>query len=820
MGNLLQDLRYAFRMLVKNPGATAVVVLSLALGIGANSTIFSMVNALLFRPPAVSAPGRLADVWLHNKRANGFLEGYYPLNFPDYAYYRDHNSVFSGVAALAGDGTTVIWNREGRGQALQGMLVSANYFSVVGVQLETGRGFLPEDDDPGGAHAVALVSHSFAQRLGGDSQAVAASLMLNGRSCAIVGVVPDAFHNVMIGTAPEVWLPMGMQKTIMPSLDLTSRDEYFLEAYGRLKPGVTWQQAQANLSVLSQQLAKAYPETDKNFEAIPYKAALVPGPFRGFLSIITAALMAVVALVLLIACANAANLLLVQASARWREMAVRSALGAGRGLLLRQALTESVLLGCLGGAAGLLLAGIAVPLLLRLKPPGLPIALEAPLDWRVLGFTLAVGVLAGIVFGLAPALRASRLDIATRLKDSAAGGGQVRSRLRSFLVTAQVAVCLVLLIGAGLCLRSLANAQSIDPGFDTHNALVASLDLQTLGYDEARGRTLYQSLLERVSVLPGVRSASLADIMPLGTAESVEGVVIEGASTGGARGGRTELTADSVIVAPGYFRAMGIPLLHGRDFGPDDRGGTPKVVIINDTMARRAWPGQNPIGQRITRGDGKDRETLEVIGVVKTGKYRTLGEDPRPFMYHPFGQNYVPRMHLIARTAGDSASALDGMRRAVRELDPHLALYDVATLRQLMLLPLFPAHAAGLLLGVLGSIALLLATGGLYGVMSYLVAQRTREVGIRMALGARAGDVVRLVVGNGMRLALVGVAIGLAGAFAVTRLLSSLLYGIRPTDFATFAAVALALTSVACLASYVPARRATKVDPMVALRHE
>ncbi|HEV2424954.1 MAG TPA: ABC transporter permease [Terriglobia bacterium] len=816
---LAQDLRYAFRMLAKRPGATAVVVLSLALGIGANSAIFSLVNALLFRPPAVHEPGRLADIWLHNKKASGFLEGYYPLSFPDYIYYRDHNSVFSGVAALAGDGTTVIWNRNGQGEALQGILVSANYFSVVGVPLKAGRGFLPEDDAAAG-RAVALVSESFARRLGGDQEALGTTLMLNGRTCAIVGVVPGFFHNVMADIAPDLWMPMGMQTTISPSLDLTSRNENFLEVYGRLRPGVTWRQAGANLLVLSRQLAQSYPDTEKNFEAQAYRAALIPGPFRGFLSIITAALMAVVALVLLIACANAANLLLAQSSARAREMAVRSALGAGRWRLLRQPLTESVLLGCLGGAAGLLLAAIAVPLLLRLKPPGLPVEFEAPLDWRVLGFTLAAGVLAGVVFGLAPALRASRLDVSSRLKDGTAAAGQGRSRLRSFLVTAQVAVCLVLLIGAGLCLRSLGNARSIDPGFDTRNGLVASLDVETLGYDKTRGPALYQDLLGRVSALPGVRSVSMADMMPLGTAESVEGVVAEGSKTGDVHGGRTELTAGSLIVAPGYFRTMGIPLLEGRDFSAADNARAPKVVIINDTMARRAWPGRNPVGRRITRGSGKDRETLEVLGVVKTGKYRTLGEDPRPFMYHPYAQNYAPLMHLIVRTAGDNASVLDGMRRVVQALDPHLALYDVETLQQLMLLPLFPARAAGLLFGVLGTIALLLAMGGLYGVISYLVALRTHEVGIRMALGARAGDVMRLVVGNGMRLALAGVAVGLAGAFALTRLLSSLLYGIGPADLATFAAIALALSGVAFLASYIPARRATKVDPMVALRHE
>lgn len=820
MENFLQDLRYAFRMLAKHPGATAVVVLSLALGIGANSAIFSLINALLFRPPAVSDPGRVADIWLHNTKATGFLDGFDPLSFPDFTYYRDHNSVFSGVSAVAGDGATVIWNRNGQGEALHGLLVSANYFSMLGVPLEAGRGFLPEEDEAGGAHAVALVSHSFAQRLGGDKPALGATLMLNGRACSVVGVVPGSFHGVMLESAVDLWFPMGMQKTISPSFHLTSRDEGFLEAYSRLKPGVTWPQAQADLLVLSRQLAQSYPETEKDLEAIAYKAALIPGPFRGFLSIITAALMAVVGMVLLVACANAANLLLAQASARWREMAVRSALGAGRWRLLRQSLTESVLLGCLGGAAGLVLAAIAVPLLLRLKPPGLPIAFEAPLDWRVLGFTLAAGVLAGIVFGLAPALRGSRLDVVSRLKDTAAGGGDARSRLRSFLVTVQVAVCMVLLIGAGLCLRSLGNAQSIDPGFDTHNALVASLDVQTLGYDEAHGRVLYQSLLDRVSALPGVRSASLADMMPLGTAERTEGITIEGSKAAAARPGEPGISVDSVYVAPGYFRTMGIRLLRGRDFDAEDKKGAPGVVLINDVMARRFWPGHDPVGAQITSGQGKDRETAEVIGVVKSGKYRTIGENPRPFMYRPFGQYWIPQMHLIVRTAGDTATVLNEMRRAVQEIDPHLALYDAETLQQLMLLPLFPAHAAGLLLGVFGSIALLLAMGGLYGVMSYLVAQRTHEVGIRMALGARAGDVVRLIVRNGLRLALAGVAIGLAGAFAVTRLLSSLLYGIRPTDFATFAAVAVALTSAACLASYVPARRATKVDPMIALRHE
>jgi putative ABC transport system permease protein len=809
-------------MLVKNAGATSLVVLSLALGIGANTTIFSVVNSLQFRPPSVEQPSRLLDVWLHNEKESGAFSGYSPLNFPDFAYYREHNSVFSGLTAEAGDGTTLIWSRDGQGEAIHGMLVSSNFFSVLGVTPQLGRAFLPEEDTPGGAQPVAMVSHAFwQQRLGGDTS-LSKRIMLNGRAYTVVGVVPASFHGVLIGSAPDVWVPLSMQPAVTPGADLTSRSYNWLNVYGRLKPGITRLQAQADLLVLSQQLARSYPDSNKDIEALAYAATLVPGPFRGFLSMITAALMAVVGLVLLIGCANAANLLLAQASGRSREMSVRSALGASRWRLLRQSLTESVLLGCFGGLAGLLLASMAAPLLLRLKPTNIPVSLQIPVDGRVLVFTLAVSVLTGVIFGLAPALRASRLDLASSLKDGTPSSGQRRSRLRSALVTAQVAVCLVLLIGAGLCLRSLSNAQSIDPGFDVNNALVASLDVDTFGYNEARGRDLYRDLLDRVAELPGVRAGSLSEMLPLGTAERTEGVTIEGSPALGL-GESGPAAVDDVSVAPNYFRTMGIPLLEGRDFTARDIQGAPRVVIINDVMAARFWPHQNPIGRHVIMGGPEDpaaRQVCEVIGVAKAGKYRTLGEDPQPFMYKPYWQNYVPRVRLIVRTEGDTDAVLSGLRRAVQQLDPNLALYDIETLKQLMVLQLFPAHATALLLGVFGGLALLLAMAGLYGVMSYLVAERTHEVGIRMALGAHARDVLKLVVGNGMRLALVGVVLGLAGAFAITRLLSSLLYGIQPTDFLTFSGVSVMLAGVAFLASYFPARRATKVDPMVALRRE
>jgi putative ABC transport system permease protein len=822
MGTSGQDVRYGLRMLGKNPGATAVVVLSLALGIGANSTIFTVVNALLFQPPKVDRPGRLVDVWLRNTKRGGF-ESFSPLSYPDFAYYRDHNSAFSGVAGSNGDGTTLMWSRDGQGQALQGMLVSANYFSVLGVRPELGRGFLPDEDRPGGAQPVAVVSHAFWERhLGGDKAALGRAITLDGHAFSVVGVMPASFGNVMIGFRTDVWVPMSVQPIVAPGFSLTSRDSFWLEAYGRLKPGVTVQQAQADLKVLSGQLAAAFPASNKDMEATGYEAALIPGPFRGYVAKITAALMALVGLVLLIACANAANLLLAQASRRRREMAVRTAIGASRWRLMRQTLTESILLGCLGGAVGLVFAAEAAPLLARLVPPSIPIAIQIAIDWRVLVFTMAAAVVAGLAFGLAPALRSSRHDLSTNLKEGSHSAGDGKSRLRSVLVTAQVAVCLVLLVGATLCVRSLLNAQSIDPGFEIHNALVASINVETLGYDEERGRALYQNLLDRLAAVPGVRAVGLAQMLPLEPSERMEGFSLEGAKAPERSKGESAFFVEDDLIAPGYFRAMGIPLLRGRDFTVRDGKGAPPVVIINEAMAKRYWPGQDPLGRRIIMGGAdnpKNRQVCEVIGVVKTGKYRTLGEPRLPFMYRPFWQNYAPSVKVILRVQ-DEASVVAGIRSAVQSIDPNLALYDVETMNQHMLLPLFPAHAASLTLGVFGGLALLLATMGLYGVMSYLVAQRTREMGIRMALGARRPDVFKLVVGNGMRLTLVGVVIGLAAAAAGTRLLATLLYGIRPTDFVSFAGVTLLLATVALLASYFPARRAMRVDPAVALRHE
>jgi len=809
MSTLFQDLRYGLRMLAKNPGFTAVAVLSLAVGIGANTTIFSFVNALLFRQPAVEAPGRLLEVWQRNTKGSGVGE-YMPLSYPGYVYDRDHNQVFSSLLAFDGEMRPVSWSRSAEGGLVQSQLVSGNFFSALGVKLVLGRTFLPEEDRVPPPHLVIVLSRAFwQQHLGSDPAILGKTLTLNGADFTVVGVAPAGFTGIIVGNEPDLWAPLSAthEFTHDPNY-LAGWNTFWLFGVGRLNPGVTPSQAQADLSVLSHRLQQDHPESNKEIEAATFPVNLVPGPFRGYVAAFTGLLMAVVGLVLLIACANAANLLLAKAMARRREIATRLALGASRGRLIRQTLTESLLLSSMGGAAGLVFALWAVPPLLALKPSSLPIRIDVPIDWRVLAFTFLLALATGIVFGLAPALRSSKLELVQALKDEASVAGFRRSRLRSALVIAQVSVCLVLLIGAGLCVRSLLNARSIDPGFDTRHAVIAQLDPGSLGYSESKGKAFYRELLERVGALPGVSSASLTGYLPLGTARQTRGVTI----------GQCEFITETMYVGPSFCRTMGIPLMRGRDFTADDAMALPRPAIVNEEMARRSWPGQDPIGNRMGLVHDKSHNDLVVVGVVKTGKYRTLSEEPQPFMYLPL--DYRPRATLVVRTEGDPSALLASVRREVQALDPNVVPIDLETMKQYMALPLFPAHTTGLLLGAFGILALVLAVTGLYGVISYGVGQRTREIGVRMALGANQSDVLKLVLRQGMLLTVVGVSLGVIASLAVTRVLSSLLYGIRPTDGATYISVSLILTGVALAACYIPARRATKVDPMVALRYE
>ena len=811
--NLLADVGYGLRMLRRSPGSTAAVVMALALGIGMNTTVFSFVNALLLRPPRrVEAPNKLVELWLHNRVASG-IQGFLPLTYPDYVYYRDHNQSFTGMLAFDGDPLSVIWNRFGEGQVVQGQLVSGNFFSLLGVNALLGRTFLPEDDQTGNR---VVLGHSFwQQRLGSDPQVVGKSLLLNGTNFNVIGVAPSGFAGLLVAIEPDFWAPVTMVERITrDSGRLTSRQTNWLLAVGRLKPGVDATRARAEMKRLAGVIEQDHPDTNKNLDATLFPAALVPGPYRGYVGAFTGLLMAVFALVLLIACVNAASLLLARATGRAHEMAIRSALGAGRGRLIRQMLVESTLLSGLAGSAGLVLAYWTAPLLLALKPASLPITLSIPLDWRVLAFTASVSLFTGVAFGLTPALRGAKAQVAPILKDEAQSASYRKSRLRSFLMIGEIATCVVLLVGATLCVRSLVNASSIDPGFDTQQVAVLTLDPGSLGYSEAQVRGFYEQLSQHIGALPGVFSTSFVNHLPLGSAREQSSAIEGNRSAAGQNG----VPVDVLRVAPGYFETMGIPLLRGRDFIPEESKSSNQAsigaAIINDAMAQKLWPNQDPVGRRIRLGEDTG---LEIIGVVKTGKYRTLGEEPIPLVYLP---RLPSRRTLVVHTSGDPTALLDTIRREIQKVDPNIAATDLETMQQYMTLPLFPARTTGLLLGASGILALLLTCIGLFGVISYIVSQRTHEIGVRMALGARRADVLKLVFGHGFAVTSIGLAIGLAASFGVTRFLSSLLYGIRPNDPVTLLGVSLGLALVALLACYLPARRAMRVDPMVALRYE
>jgi predicted permease len=805
------DVRYALRQLRKSPSFSLTVILSLTLGLGANTTIFTFVNALLLRPPSVADAGHLVEVMQHNQKASG-IESYPPFSYPGYVNLRDHNQTLSGFAAFDGDPRTVSWSHDGEGQMVYGSLVSSNFFSVLGVEPSMGR-FFPVDEDKSGLDApTAVISYSFWQRqLGGDRSVLGRALVFNGASYTVIGVAPRSFTGILIGSQPDFWTSLRMTPILIRDRDRMSSDTSdWLLGLGRLKPSVSKNQVQADLTVLTRS-AHSSDLHEAVMDASVFPVQLVPSPFRGYVAAFTALLMAAVGLVLLIACANAANLVLARSMTRRRELAVRSALGASRYRIVRQALTESLMLSMIGGAGGLLLAYWSIPLLLNLKPATIPVSIEAPLDWRVFAFAFAASLLSGIAFGVVPALRSTRRDLLPALKDERQLAGPRRSRLRGTIVVAQITVCLVLLISAGLCVRSLFNARSIDPGFSTHNIAVAQLDPGSLGYTESQDRQFYQQLLERVRALPGVSSASLSDHLPLGTSRIVHGVTIDGFTP---PPGQDSIQLQVAYVAPDFFDTMGIPVLNGREFSPQDIHPGSNGVVINQAMATHFWPGRNPVGQHFQ--DGK--ESVEIVGVVKTGKYRSLGEDPTDFMYRPLGAG--SQEFLVVRTQAGEEATLGEIRHVIQSLDPNVVPMEMESISQYMALPLFAAHTTGVLLAVFGSVALLLATIGLSGVVSYSVSQRTNEIGVRMALGADRLDVVRLILIQGMRLTAIGILCGLVLSFAATRVLSGLLYGIKPGDPATFAAVSLFLAAVAFVSCYLPARRAASVDPMKSLRAE
>jgi predicted permease len=814
----LQDLRYGARMLMTQPGFTLIAALTLALGIGANTAIFSLIDAVLLKLLPVKDPAQLVALANTSRAGENRITFSYPL-FQD---LRERNQVFAGILAYSG----VALNLSGNGQTerVTGQLVSGSFFSVLGVQPLLGRVFSDDDNRSPGAHPVTILSHSFwRRRFASNPNVVGETVRLNGYPFTVVGVAPPGFFGVEVGAAPDLWAPMMMQSQVSGLADrLQQRNHFWVNLMARMKPGVSEQQAQAGANALWQQINREAPGLNPKLRDFLLGQHIQLRPASQGLSSLRNqfkqplfVLMGVVGLVLLIACANLANLLLARATARQKEIAVRLALGASRARLVAQLLAESLLLSLLGGLFGLLFAFWGADFLLSFLSQA-RFTLELQPDLRVLGFNLSVAVLTGVLFGLAPALQATRPNLIEALKNEipALTGAGSRFELRKLLVVAQVALSLLLLIGAGLFVRTLQNLKGIDLGFRADKVLLLSMNPGLNGYKPEQVKSFYAQLLERVNRLPGVQSASLAD-MPLMGGAWIDGVSVEGYKAAAGQ----DMSVSAKKVGPKFFETMGIPLLRGRDFNVQDEAGAPKVAVINETLARDFFGSDNPLGRRIGVGEKPERE---IIGVIKDTKYRDLKKQAPRTVYVSLAQAtpMSAELTLHVRTAGEPANLVAAIRREVETLDKNLPAYNVRTFTDLVAQSIYQERLIATLSSFFGLLALSLASLGLYGVMAYSVARRTREIGIRLALGAQTSNVLKLVVRQGMALALIGIGLGIVAAWSLTRVLSNLLYGVSPTDPLTFVTIPSALVGVALLACYLPARRATKVDPLTALRHE
>jgi macrolide transport system ATP-binding/permease protein len=817
---LFQDLRYAHRQLWKSPGFTLTIVLTLALSIGANTAIFSLFNALVLRPLPAKNPSQIVNVYRTVEDEPRF--GVF--SYPEYLDYRDRNTAFSGLAAFTGARVTLTPSNAktaggGAPESLQAQLVSGNYFSVLGVAAVPGRTFVPEEDQTPNSHPVVVLSHDLWQRrFESDPNLVGTSLTLNSISYTVVGIAPKDFGGT-VPDPPDLWVPMMMQANVRPGVNfLNDRDYASLQLLGRLKPGVPREQAQAEMTLLARQFAQ--PDEDKNHKV---SVTLTPGEFLnpqelGDVLPLAVLLMVAVGLVLLIACANVANLLLVRGAGRQREIGIRLSLGASRRRLVRQLLTESMVLALAGGAAGSLLALWMADLLLNsIHPPGANrLLLDVNLDFRVLAYALLLSVVTGFVCGLLPALRSSKQNLAAAAKEewTAFGRRVSKSRLRGTLVVSQIAVSLVLLVGAGLLIRALQKAQTVAPGFDMKNVLVLSADLQLHGYDSARATEFERELTQRLVAMPGVKSVGLARTVPLSSSFAITRIAAQGHEP--PPGSRLpDVNFNSV--SPAYFDALGIPIVRGRNFTPQDIAQQSKVAVVSESLARRYWPGEDPIGKRFNGGGTSSYR--EVIGVAKDVRNVYLWTSSEPYLYLPIAPADSPDMQFFVRTQGNSALLEAALSESVRAIDRRLQVSS-HSLDDNLALWIWPSRIGALLSGALGFLALLLASTGIYAVIAYAVTQRTREIGIRVALGAQNNDVLGLLLREGMRLVGAGVAIGLLASIGGSRLLSKFLYGLSAFDGLAFAGVSVLLAAAALLASWIPARRAIRVDPMVALRHE
>jgi macrolide transport system ATP-binding/permease protein len=814
--SLGRDVRYAFRMFARNPGFALTVVVTLSLGIGANASIFSLLDKALIRPLPVERPDQLVTIATTNR--GGYGPGIF--SYPLYVDLRDRNQVLSGLVAYFQQPFSL--SDGDQSERVIGQIVSGNYFDVIGVRPALGRFFLPEEDRTPGTHPVAVISQGlWRRRFGADPAVLGKTVGLNGRRYTVVGVAPSEFRGTTRGTVNDVYVPTMMQAEAQPGANrkLDDPNSGWLRLMGRLKPEIRREQAQAALSILAAE-DRASSSSQKS-KAPPPALSLMDGS-RGYtdrvkdLSLPLKLLMGVVGFVLLIACANVANLLLARASARRKEIAVRLAIGASRRRIVRQLLTESAILAALGGGGGLLVASWLNGLLLGIQQQTnfVPRTLDDSLDGRVLWFTLGLSLLTAVVFGLAPALQASKPDFVTALKEDAggSGGGTRRWSLRNLLVVSQVALSLVVLIGAGLCVKSLRTLQAVDPGFEPAKVVTASFDLSKNGYDQARGRRFISDLTQRVAALPGVEVVSFGRIVAFSASFWIMGGTPEGYQ---AQPGE-RLAFDYNAVSPNYFRTLGAALVQGREFTTQDTADAPPVIVINEATARRYWSGQAAVGKRIQRG----HQFAEIVGVVKNSREKGLTVEPVPAIYLPLLQNYTPELTLHVRTATEARTMLAAVRREAQALDANLPLYDLRTLAEQRDGSLYAERMAATLLTLFGALALVLAAIGLYGVLSYSVTERKREMGIRLALGARPRDLLRLVVGQGMLMTLIGLCLGVGASLALTRFLGTLLFGVTVTDPLTFALLPLLLGGVAALACWLPARRATRVDPLTALRAE
>ncbi|HEX5423883.1 MAG TPA: ABC transporter permease [Candidatus Acidoferrales bacterium] len=807
-----QDLSYGIRMLRKSPGFTAAAVLTLALGIGANSTIFSWISSTLLNPiPGVAHTSRIVSV-MRGERSDHPSP---PFSYLDYRDLRDYNRTFTGLLAYHDDYMSL--TGAGKPERVYGALTSWNYFDVLAVHPILGRAFLPSDEQPG--VAVAVISYALWQtHFGRDSSVIGKTLRINLHPYRIIGVAPQDFQGCKSGIRSDIWIPLGMDRLVWGSNRPEERGTFWLNVLGRLRPGLTAAQAQADLNLLMRQIVEHSPDAHRGNSNQISLDPLWRSPFGAnvYLYETLPMLLCLAIVLLLLACANVANLLLVRSVARRRELAIRLAIGATRAQLVRQLFLESLLLGLAGGAVAIVMTLWTSRSLVRLVPPNtLPLTLDAHVDLRVLLVTAAASILAVLIFGILPALRSSGLPVQTVLKEESGSVSTAfhKGRLSSGLVVAQIAFSLLLLICAGLFTRSLENAQYSDPGFDPSHILVASYELSPAGYTRETYVAFDRQLIAKLAALPGVKSVTLADFSPLSFTIHTDYLEVGGYVPQP----RESMEISRAVVGPDYFHVMGTSLISGRDFTGADGPGAQPVAIVNQAFVDRYWPGQNAIGKRV-----KDDEWLTVVGVARNAKYRLLTYPPEPIVYLPLYQSYHSTQDTVIhlRALGDPQAMAFPVERAVHQLNPDLPLFDVNPMTVTMQMGVLFQRIAAVFAASYGLLAMLLAAVGIYGVVAYATRQRTHEIGIRMALGAQPQDISRVILGQGLKLLVIGVAVGLALSLALTRLATSLLYGVSATDPMTFASVAALLVLVALLACYIPARRAMKVDPMVALKYE